>query len=143
MDVAPLQPLRHIISMNEHERGFLKFLQEPGRRRLATLLELGEKRRRDARQLLHHAVNLDSRFSRHLTGNDTSHRQIEAILREHGAPAICYVFGNGELDGTEVPLADGLSDIIGMGNGGFVSCIPGKLGYFEYESIKSSYLLLK
>ncbi len=30
---------------------------------------------------------------------------------------------------------------MGMSNGAFVSCIPGRLGIYEYESMKSSYLL--
>ena len=49
--------------MNDHERGFLTFLAEPTKRRLETLLDLGEKRRRDVRELLHHSVRLDPRFA--------------------------------------------------------------------------------
>lgn len=50
--------------MNEHERGFLNFLAEPTKRRMATLLELGEKRRRDVRALLDHAVRLQPNSSK-------------------------------------------------------------------------------
>ena len=38
-------------------------------------------------------------------------------------------------------LREALDAIIGMGDGAFVSCIPGRLGLYEYESMKSSYLL--
>ena len=42
-----------------------------------------------------------------------------------------------------MPLREALDAIIGRGNGAFVSCIPGRLGFYEYESMKSSYLLTK
>jgi hypothetical protein len=128
--------------MNEHERGFLTFLAEPSKRRMETLLELGEKRRRDVRELLHHSVRLDPRFSQHLTGSEAFSGRVEDILRNRGAPSTCYVLSaNSDLDGQELPLGDALDAIIGMGDGAFVSCIPGRLGFYEYEDMKSSYLL--
>ena len=42
-----------------------------------------------------------------------------------------------------MPLGEALDAIIGMGNGAFASCIPGRLGFYEYADIKSSYLLSK
>lgn len=42
-----------------------------------------------------------------------------------------------------MPLGKALDDIIGMGDGTFISCIPGRLGFYEYEGMKSSYLLSK
>src|SRR4051812_37245524 len=111
--------------MNEHERGFLAFLAEPTRGRMETLLELGEKRRRDVRSLLSHSVRLDPRFARHLTGGEAFPGPVEAMLRKRGAPSTCYVLAaNGDLDGHEMPLANALGAIIGMGNGAFLSCIP-------------------
>ena len=128
--------------MNDHERGFLAFLAEPTKRRLETLLELGDKRRRDVRELLHHAVRLDPRFAQHLTGSAAFSGTLEATLRKRGAPVSCYVLAaNSDLDGREMPLSEALEAVIGMGDGAFVSCIPGRLGFYEYEDIKSSYLL--
>jgi hypothetical protein len=128
--------------MNDHERGFLAFLAEPTRRRMETLLELGEKRRRDVCALLHHSVRLDPRFCRLLTGSEAFAGPLEAELRKRGAPSTCYVLGvGGDLDGREMPLREALGAIMGMGDGAFVSCIPGKLGFYEYEDMKSSYLL--
>ena len=128
--------------MNDHERGFLTFLAEPNRRRMQTLLGLGEKRRADIRSLLHHSVSLDQRYAQHLTGSDAFSGPLETMLREKGAPAMCHVVAADiDLDGRDMPLAEALDAIIGMGNGAFVSCIPGRLGFFEYSSMKSSYLL--
>jgi len=38
-----------------------------------------------------------------------------------------------ELDGQELDLAEALKGIFGQDSGAFISCIPGKLGYFECE----------
>jgi hypothetical protein len=40
-----------------------------------------------------------------------------------------------------MPLGEALAAVIGMGDGAFVSCVPGRLGFYEYEDMKSSYLL--
>lgn len=128
--------------MNDHERGFLAFLAEPTRRRIATLLELGDKRRRDVRSLLDHSVRLEPRYAEHLAGSDAFPGPVEAMLRKRGAPDACYVLAaNGDLDGREMPLRAALEAVIGGGDGAFLSCIPGRLGFYEYEDIKSSYLL--
>jgi hypothetical protein len=125
--------------MNDYERGFLEFLEGADRRRIGRLLELGRKRRREVRSLLDHAVQLDPRFSLHLTGTEAFPGPLAARLRKLGAPANCYLLAaNGELDAREMPLGEALDSIIGMGNGAFVSCIPGRLGLYEYEDIKSS-----
>ncbi len=128
--------------MNEHERGFLTFLAEPGRRRMETLLEFGEKRRRDVRDLLDHSVRLDPRFCRHLTGSEAFAAPVDALLRKAGAPALCYVLAaNSQLDGREMRLREALDAIIGDGEGAFISCIPGRLGFYEGAEMKSSYIL--
>ncbi|MFT3722493.1 MAG: hypothetical protein QM773_02815 [Hyphomonadaceae bacterium] len=128
--------------MNEHERGFLDFLMEPTRRRMGSLLELGEKRRRDVRSLLDHSARLDPRFAQHLVGGENFPASVETMLRKKGAPSTCYVVSaNRDLDGREMLLAEALIAIVGMGHGAFVSSIPGKLGIYEFEDPKSSYLL--
>jgi hypothetical protein len=40
-------------------------------------------------------------------------------------------------------LSDAVDAVSGSFHGGFISCIPAKLGYFEYEDMKSAYLLKK
>jgi hypothetical protein len=128
--------------MNDHERGFLSFLAEPTRPRLETLLKLGQKRRPDVRELLRHSVRLDHRFAQHLTGSDAFCGPVDTMLCERGAPPTCYVLAaNSDIDGRKMPLGEALAAVIGMGDGAFVSCVPGRLGFYEYEDMKSSYLL--
>ncbi len=130
--------------MNEHERGFLAFLTQPTSRRMETLLENGEKRRRDVRALLNHFVQLDPRFCRRLAGNEAMSANVEATLTKLGAPPNCYVLAaNNHLDGRYMPLGEALSAVMGMGDGAFVSCLPGHLGFYEYEDVKSSFLLAR
>jgi hypothetical protein len=45
-----------------------------------------------------------------------------------------------ELDGREMELSEALSGIIGSGVGAFVSCLPGKLAYFESEEMSERYI---
>lgn len=128
--------------MNDHELGFTTFLAEPTQRRVRTLFELGPKRRKDVRALLDHAVQLDGRYAQHLHGSDASAGSVEAALRKYGAPKTCHVISADEaLDGQEMQLSDALEMVGASYFGAFISCIPGKLGYFEYEDMKSAYLL--
>ena len=128
--------------MNDHERGFLTFLADPTKRRMGMLLELGKKRRRDVQELLDHSVRLDPRFSQKVTGSDALSGPIAATLRKSGAPLACYILSaNSDLDGRDMPLDEALEVIIGGGQGTFVSCTPGRLGFYKYEGNNSSYLL--
>lgn len=134
-------PRQHGV-MNPHEHGFLEFLAEPNRRRISALLEKGEKRRTEVRSLLDHATMLDPRFCKRLTGSDALPSPVEAKLRALGAPNMCHVIAAAKgLDGRDMPLREALDAIIGSGNGAFVSCLPGRLGYYEYEEAERSYLL--
>jgi hypothetical protein len=130
--------------MNEHELGFTTFLAQPTQRRVRTLLELGPKRRKDVRALLDHALTLDRRYAHRLEGSQTSAGLIADTLRKHSAPETCYLISADEaLDGREMPLSAAVKAVSGSFHGGFISCIPGKLGYFEYEDVKSAHLLKK
>lgn len=92
--------------------------------------------------MLDHSVRLQPRSCKHLTGSEADANSIAATLRELGAPPTCFVVSaDSNLDGREMLLGDALNSVVSKGNGAFVSCIPGRLGFYEYEDIKSSYLL--
>jgi hypothetical protein len=64
------------------------------------------------------------------------------LLRAHGAPADCYVLSEKkDLDGHTVPLEAALDAVVGRGMGALLSCIPGRLGYFEGEVSGERYVL--
>ncbi len=66
---------------------------------------------------------------------------IADILRAMGAPETCHVIG-GEHDGKDMELLTALKQIVGYGTGTVLSCIPGKLAYFEGE-IRERFLLVR
>jgi hypothetical protein len=45
------------------------------------------------------------------------------------------------LDGREFPLEEALNAVVGRGMGAFVSCLRGRLAYFEGEEPGERYLL--
>lgn len=60
--------------------------------------------------------------------------KIAEIMKMHGAGEICYsISWCEEIDGKELPLLMALEKAVGFGMPSIVSCIPGKLAYFEAE----------
>ncbi len=57
------------------------------------------------------------------------------LLLGKGAGIKCWVifWENAELDGKEIDLQTALKETVGRQMGTFISCIPGKLAYFEDE----------
>jgi len=59
---------------------------------------------------------------------------IHELLVAKGAGPKCWVISeDSEMDGREFDLATALKETVGRGMGTLISCIPGKLGYFEDE----------
>lgn len=89
-----------------------------------------------------HCRDLDPRFATLIPSNQQSATSIEALLRRNGAPETCYVMSdNRDMDGREMSLSDALSETVGMDAGTLISCVPGKLAYFELEGFDGRYIL--
>jgi len=58
-----------------------------------------------------------------------------------GSTESCHFIG-GEHDGEEVKLLSALKQVVGHGIGTVLSCVPGKLAYFEGE-IRERFLLVR
>jgi len=126
----------------EHEEALIRGFVRPERR--SRLLELlgSSKGRAKLRASLAHFRDLDVRFAQVVQPSKHHARDIEATLRAKGAPDSCHVLSeSAALDGRDMPLGSALADIVGGGMGSFVSCIPGKLGYFESEETGERYIL--
>jgi hypothetical protein len=54
------------------------------------------------------------------------------MLKSMGAPDECWVFGN-RFDGQQMKLDQALQEVIGTRSGTIVSCLPGRLAFFESE----------
>jgi hypothetical protein len=103
----------------------------PDPRRRATLL-----------RTLYHFRDLDPRFAEHVSPAEQSPEGVERLLRKLGAPEHCYLISDvGDLDARLRPLTAALDAIVGQGGGTLVSCLAGRLGYFEGEEPGDRWIL--
>ena len=121
--------------MHPEKALFEAFIVPAKRRRYIELLDARGGREKILCSLDHFKY-LDLRFCRKVNAADALR-----VLKSFGAPAICHVISsNSELDGREMDLAEALTEIIGRDFGAFISCIPGKLAYFESEEPGDRYI---
>ena len=65
------------------------------------------------------------------------------MLRSRGAGDSCYLVSEDPaLDAQRLSLSEALNRIVGKGMGTLLSCVPGKLAYFEGEGPSDRYILL-
>jgi hypothetical protein len=123
-----------MINYREHEQKLiLSFVLPQRQSRYLELLER-PKRRKDITRSLGHFKHLDPRYIVPIAPREQHVPEILQLLKTKGAPELCYALSeDGALDGKELLLAEALGQILGRGIGTFLSCIPGKLAYFEDE----------
>jgi hypothetical protein len=126
----------------EHEERLIRaFVVRSKQERLIELLAK-PKRRRDILMTLLHFHDLDPRFAVHVPSAQQSSSEILKLLRARGAPADCYIVSEKrDLDGQTLALEEALDAVVGRGMGTLLSCIPGRLGYFEGEVPGRRYVL--
>jgi hypothetical protein len=100
---------------------YLEFLKSP-------------KNRKKFINALAHFKHLDPKFATSIAGNQSNPSALVKLLVGKGAGTKCWVISeNGELDGKEIDLQTALKETVGRQMGTFISCILGKLAYFEDE----------
>ncbi len=128
----------------DHSAAIISAFIRPDRapRYLALLGKPGGREK--LRTKLAHLADLDPRFTQPLAVPEAKPDNLERLLKSNGAPATCYCLSeNDDLDGKELPLAAALEQVVGYGMGTFVSCVPGRLAYFEGEELRERYLLMR
>ncbi len=91
---------------------------------------------------LDHCHDLDIRYANLIPASQHYVEVIEKILKRKGAPNECHVMSsNSDIDNQNIPLHIALSETVGQGAGTLISCIPGKLAYFEFEDVGERYIL--
>lgn len=126
----------------EHASALIRAFVAPDRReRYLTLL--GSARGRAKLQNgLAHFRDLDRRFAKPIAPAEQTPAGIAALLQARGAPDECVLLAEDcALDGRRLALTEALRQVLGRGMGAFVSCIPGRLAYFEGESAGERWLL--
>jgi hypothetical protein len=126
----------------EHTSALVRAFLAPERQDRYLALLRSARGREKLRARLAHFRDLDRRFARPISPAEHTSASITRLLRARGAPAMCVVLAEDPaLDGREVPLEEALSAVVGRGMGAFVSCLPGRLAYFEGEEPGERYLL--
>ena len=123
-----------------HAEGLALFVTREKRQRYRELLQTPSGRRK-LLDRLNHNNDFDPRYLRRFA-NDVSADRIEASLRGHGAQDTCHVFSTiAAIDGKELRLRDALWETVSRNTGSMLSCIPGRLGYFESEDFERFLLI--
>lgn len=119
---------------------FEAFIVPRKKRRYVELV--GTKRGREKIRLsLDHFADLDPRFCHRINPSEHLLPSILKKLKDLGAPSECYVASSdAELDGQEMDLTQALKDVVGRGMGTFLSCLTGRLAYFESEERNERYI---
>jgi len=126
--------------MDQEEALFQAFAVPRKRQHYVELLNT-KRGREKIRLALDHFSDLDLRFCHKVRPTEQNPADILRLLKSLGAPSTCYMMSaDGELDGREMVLSEALSEVIGKGQGTFLSCIPGRLAYFEGEEPNERYI---
>ena len=125
-----------------YEVSFINEFVTPERRRRYLALMESRKGRKKLIEALDHFEDLDMRRAKLLPASAQNVNQVYTLLKHKGAPDHCHVTSSNEdLDASEMFLRDALEKTIGMGSGTIITCIPGKLAYFESEEPNECYIL--
>ncbi len=131
--------------MNPHEQMFVEsFVQSAKRERVRVGLANPKKRRKFVNEFAHRGTYiLDSECFRSIKANQQHPDSIYSILHSLGAPDTCYLISEDrDFNGKEMDLLAALKQIVGYGMGAVISCLPGRLGYFEDE-LRERYIMQK
>jgi hypothetical protein len=127
--------------MSHEEELLARFLIASKRERYVAMISNPKKRPKFLRELDHFKA-LDPRYQVSIPPSQQHPAQIAALLSQKGAPKSCSVTSSAsELDGQEMPLLEALKEVVGRQMGTFLSCIPGKLAYFEGEERGDRWIL--
>ena len=94
------------------------------------------QKREDAIHRLCHdySVTFREEFMIEIPKPNSSPVEIENLLKKQGAGSDCYAISwNGSIDGKHLDLRSALEKAVGSGFPSIISCISGKLAYFEAE----------
>ena len=127
--------------MYEHERQFVRvFVAANQKRRFLSLLANARGREKFVRKFLAHNCQLDARYCTRVRSGAGASCVVNS-LQELGAPNECFVISvRAEFDGRTMPLDEALESLYACGMGTIISCIPGRLGYYDAEDIGERYI---
>lgn len=130
--------------MNLHEEQFARAFIMPGKQeRYLSMLASPQSRARLLAKFPH-CKDLNMKYAALVPAGQQNANAIAKLLANKGASDLCHVISaDPDIDNREMPLDKALEETVGMNMGTFISCIPGKLGYFEFEDIGRRYIFAR
>ncbi len=100
------------------------------------------KKRQKFLDELDHFKSLDPRHIVPIPASQHSPEGIASILSKKGAPGCCWITSSDrDIDGKYKSLLESLREVVGRQMGTFLTCIPGRLAYFEGEEMRDHCIL--
>jgi hypothetical protein len=132
------------MALNPHEEQFARAFIVPAKQeRYLSMLESAKGRARLLAKFPH-CRDLNMRYTTLVPAAQQNAEAIAKLLKQRGAPDLCHVISaDRDIDNRELKLEKALVEAVGMNMGTFISCIPGKLGYFEFEDLGERYILAR
>ena len=130
------------MAVNEHEEAFVRsFIVKDRRERYLSLLA-NPKRRPKLLDRLNHQLDLDYAFATPIPTRQRNVGDLEHLLRQKGAGAMCHVIADASpLDGADLLLHDALERLYGLHQFGVVfCCVAGRLAFYKPEDVSEHYL---
>ena len=116
------------------------FLSKDARARARELLWSARRSKWTGR--LPHWVEFDTGTALAIEASSHTAESIERLLRKAGAKDHCWLVSeNSDLDGNSLPLREALDRVVGQGFATVISCLPGRLGYYEGEGPRNRLIL--
>lgn len=118
----------------EHEAGLLGFITTVRRQRYSDQLQRKAGREKFVARLAHFP-HWDPACVV-MIGAETRDVVVAALVKR-GAGSLCWCISESrKLDRRELPLAEAISLVLGSQQGTVISCLPGRLGYYEGEDAR-------
>ena len=130
------------MSINHEELLIHAFIIKQKRERYLNLIA-SSKGRVKLRAMLPHCRDFDQLCLHKISADKQHIADIMALLKKHNAPAECYIIAErANYDETTMPLYEAFENIFGSGLSFIISCLPGKLAYYEGEDAGERYILI-
>jgi hypothetical protein len=127
--------------ISAHENGIAGFLVPARAARFRATIGNPHGRAKVRASLAHSAADFDKRWATKLASSITV-RDIEKLLRTHGAPGGCYLLSQDpEVDGACMELTRALDSSVTADHPAIISCVPSRLALFVDEAPGGQWLL--
>jgi hypothetical protein len=130
--------------MDLHEKDLIEnFIIKERRKRYLNLIS-SEKGRVKFLQSIDHFNDFDPDSIHNISGNDQTKNGIYRLLHLHQkTETICHVISNSKYDKQDFQLHFAINELVGSGISFFLSCVRGKLIYYEGEDAGRKLILFK